>query len=104
MRQFFRELALVTAIAAGAGLALGLILGMWTGESIPRWLAYGLDIAGAVMIGLGFLSGPESPRKRFLRERLLKEEAPPKGESRLIPFVIVGLALVAAGTLFEMAI
>lgn len=104
MRDFLRELGLLAAIATGAGLALGLVLGIFTGESIPKWLAYGLDIAGAVMIGLGFLTGPESPRKRYVRERILKEDAPPKSESRLIPFVTVGLALVAAGTLFELAL
>ncbi len=69
-----------------------------------KWLAYGLDIAGAVMIGLGFLTGPESPRKRYLREHILKEEAPAKTESRLIPFVTVGVALVIAGTLFEIIV
>lgn len=103
MRAFFRELALLAVIATAAGLVLGLGLGIWTGESITKWLAYGLDIAGAVMIGLGFLTGPESPRKRYLRERYLKEAAPPK-DSRLIPFVTVGLALVAAGTLLEIVV
>ena len=104
MREFFRELGIVAAIATAAGLAIGLVLGIWTGESIAKWLAYGLDIAGAVMIGIGFLTGPESPRKRYLREKVLKEDAPPKSESRLIPFVTVGLALIAAGTLIEVVV
>ena len=104
MREFFRELGLLAAIAGGAGLLLGLVFGLWTGDGVLTWLAYGLDIAGAVMIGLGFLAGPESPRKRYVREKILKEDAPPKGESRLVPFVIVGLVLVAAGTVFELAI
>jgi hypothetical protein len=104
VKPFLRELGLVAAIAGGAGLLLGLILGLLTGDGVLTWLAYGLDIAGAVMIGLGFLAGPESPRKRYVREKILKEEAPPKGESRLLPFVLVGVALVGAGTLFELAI
>lgn len=104
MREFFRELALLAAIAAGASVVLGVILGLLTGEGVLQWIAYGLDIGGAIMIGLGFLSGPESPRKRYVRERILKEDAPAKGESRLIPFVTVGIALVAAGTLLELAL
>ena len=104
MKQFLRELALLAAIATAASLVLGLILGLVADESIAMWLAYGLDIGGAVMIGLGFLTGPESPRKRYMRERILKEEAAPKSESRLIPFVLVGLLLVAAGTLFEIVV
>ena len=104
MKEFLREVGLIAAIAGGAGLLLGLVLGLWTGDGVLTWLAYGLDIAGAVMIGLGFLTGPESPRKRYVREKILKEDAPPKGESRLIPFVLVGVALVVAGTLFELAI
>jgi hypothetical protein len=104
MKEFLREIGLLAAIGAAAGLALGFVLGLWTGDSISTWLAYGLDIAGAVLIGLAFLTGPESPRKRYVRERITKEPAPPKGESRLVPFLLVGATLVAAGTLLELAV
>ena len=104
MKQFLREFAILAAIATAASLTLGLVLGVIADESITTWLAYGLDIGGAVMIGLGFLTGPESPRKRYVRERILKEGPAPKSESRLIPFVLVGVLLVAAGTLFEIAV
>ena len=104
MKQFLRELAILGAIATAASLTLGLVLGVIADESITRWLAYGLDIGGAIMIGLGFLTGPESPRKRYMRERMLKEAPAPRSESRLIPFVLVGLLLVGAGTLFELAL
>jgi hypothetical protein len=99
-----RELGVLLAIAGVISLTLGLVLGLVQGESIGQWLAYGLDIGGAVLVGLGFLTGPESPRKRYVRERILKEPAPPKGESRLLVFVGAGLLLLAAGTLLELAL
>lgn len=104
MREFGRELGILLAIAGTASLLLGLILGLVQDESIEQWLAYGLDIGGAVLIGLGFLTGPESPRKRYVRERILKEPAPPKAENRLLVFATGGLLLLAAGTLLEIAI
>ena len=103
MRLLARELGLLLAIAGAASLALGLILGLAQGESVSTWVAYGLDIGGAVLIGIAFLTGPESPRKRYVRERILKEPAPPKAESRLLVFVAGGIVLLAAGTLFELA-
>ena len=103
MREFLRELGILLAIAGAASLLLGLVLGLVQDESIEQWLAYGLDIGGAVLIGLGFLTGPESPRKRYVRERILKEPAPPKAENRLLVFVAAGLLLLAAGTLLEIA-
>jgi hypothetical protein len=99
-----RERGVLLAIAGLISLTLGLVLGLVQDESVVQWLAYGLDIGGAVLIGLGFLTGPESPRKRYVRERILKEPAPPKGESRLLVFVGAGLLLLAAGTLLELAL
>jgi hypothetical protein len=104
VRVFARELGLLLAIAGAASLALGLVLGIVQDESVTQWLAYGLDIGGAILIGLGFLTGPESPRKRYLREQILKEPAPPKSESRLLLFAAAGVVLLAAGTLFELAV
>jgi hypothetical protein len=102
VKRFGRDLGLLLAIAGAASLALGLVLGLTQDEGVRTWLAYGLDIGGAVLIGLGFLTGPESPRKRYLRERILKEPASPRTESRLLLFVAAGIVLLAAGTLFEL--
>ena len=99
-----RELGILLAVAGAASLLLGLVLGLVQDESIGQWLAYGLDIGGAVLIGLGFLTGPESPRKRYVRERIRKEPAPPKTENRLLVFAAAGLLLLAAGTLLEIGI
>jgi hypothetical protein len=104
VKEFGRELGILLAIAGAASLLLGLVLGLAQDGSIEQWLAYGLDIGGAVLIGLGFLTGPESPRKRYVRERILKEPAPPKAESRLLVFVTGGLILLAAGTLLEIVV
>lgn len=104
MRVFARELGLLLAIAGAASLALGLVLGVVQDESVTQWLAYGLDIGGAILIGLGFLTGPESPRKRYVREKILKEPAPSKSESRILLFGAAGIVLLVAGTLFELAV
>jgi hypothetical protein len=104
VRVFARELGLLLAIAGAASLALGLVLGVMQDESVTQWLAYGLDIGGAILIGLGFLTGPESPRKRYLREQILKQPAAPKSESRLLLFAAAGVLLLVAGTLFEIAV
>jgi hypothetical protein len=104
VRLFARELGMVLAIAGAASLALGLMLGLMQDESVLQWLAYGLDIGGAILIGLGFLTGPESPRKRYVREHILKEPAPKKTESRLLIFAAAGVLLLAAGTLFEIMV
>ena len=99
--DFGRRVTLFTAVAGIASVLLGVLLGLFQGESIVRWIAYGLDIGGAAMIGLGFVTGPPSPRQRYLRERILKEKPTHSGESKLLLFVSVGLLLVAAGTLIE---
>ena len=104
MRLFARELGLLLAIAGAASLALGLILGLVQDESVLQWLAYGLDIGGAILIGLGFLTGPESPRKRYIREHILKEKAPARSENRLLVFASAGVVLLAVGTLFEIMV
>jgi hypothetical protein len=105
VKAFARELAIVVAVAGAASLALGLGIALLKGDDILRWFAYGLEIGGAVLIGLGFLSaGGESPRKKYLLlHGMSKDEAPPR-ESRLLVFVLVGVALVGAGTLFELAL
>jgi hypothetical protein len=104
VKLFARELGLLLAIAGAASLVLGLVLGLMQDESVMQWLAYGLDIGGAILIGFGFLTGPESPRKRYVREHILKQPAPPKSESRLLIFASAGFLLLAAGTLFELAL
>ena len=101
MKTFAREFGKTLLVAGAASLALGIALGLFQRESVLQWIAYGLDIGGAVMIGLGFLTGPEAPRKRYIRERVLKQPAPPRGESKLLTFSAVGVLLVAAGTLVE---
>ena len=105
MKTFARELAVAIAVAGAASLALGLGIALLKGDDILQWFAYGLEIGGAVMIGLGFLSaGGESPRKKYMRlHGMSKEDAPPR-ESRLLMFALVGVALVVAGTLFELVL
>jgi len=104
MKLFAQEVGRTLLIGGVAGMALGVILALVQSESVTTWMAYGLDIGGAVLIGLGFLTGPEAPRKRYIRERVLKQPAPPKGESKLLTFSAAGIILVALGTLFEIVV
>ena len=103
MSAFAREVGRTVLIVGVVSVLLGIVLGLVQAESVLQWIAYGLDIGGAVIIGIGFLTGPESPRKRYVRERVLKQPAPPRGESRLLTFGVAGILLVAAGTLVEIA-
>jgi hypothetical protein len=101
---FARNLGQSLAVAVALSLAAGALIALWQGESVVRWLAYGLDIGGAVMVALAVLStGGESPRRKFMRNRGMLNDAPARGESRLLVFGLVGIVLVAAGTLFELA-
>ena len=105
MKDFARELGIVVAVAGAASLALGLGIALLKGDDIVHWFAYGLEIGGAVMIGLGFLSaGGESPRKKYMRLHGMSKDDEPPRESRLLVFGLVGVALVVAGTLLELVL
>jgi hypothetical protein len=100
--DFARGLGTVFVWAVPASLAIGLVGALLKDEDILRWLAYGLDMGGAVLIGLGFLSSNPSARSKYLAR--LRGEEPATGESRLLLFVTAGVLMLAAGTLIELAL
>jgi hypothetical protein len=113
VRDSARQLAIVLAAGVAGSLALGLALGLLQEESVLRWIAYMLYIAGALAIGLAALSGTTSPgkkaRKRLIdRDETDDEPADPVAAKTLISERLVlavgGAILFAAGTLLELSV
>jgi hypothetical protein len=107
LRETARQLAIVVAAGVAASLALGVTLGIAQDESVVRWIAYMLYVAGAIVIGFAFFTGtPPSPRK-LARQRVTKaaqEEAPKPFASELVVLVVGGIVLFVAGVLLELAL
>jgi hypothetical protein len=73
-----RRMGLALAIGIGAALALGLTLALAQGESVLLWVAYMLDVVGAIAIAFAIFSGaPTSARKAITRRYLKKDEEEP---------------------------
>jgi hypothetical protein len=125
-RASARQLGVVFAAGVAGAIALGIALGLAQGESVLRWIAYMLYVAGAIVIGFAFFTGaPASPRKvaRQEKEKLLKEAMdkqrgvpPPRAQavaveadatpfaSELLVLVCAGALLFVAGVLLELAL
>jgi hypothetical protein len=120
MRESARNLGAVVGIGLAASIALGVALGYAQDESVLRWIAYALYIAGACVIGFAFLSStPPSPRKLAKQRTLDRAQARVEGRnpdagdpspgadapfvSELVVLVVAGTALFCAGVLLELA-
>ena len=119
LRQSARNLGAVLAIGVGASCVLGAALALAQDESVPRWIAYMLYIAGAIVVGFAFLvNTPPSPRKLAKQRTIDRAQARVEGRdpdavaddvpekpfvSELVVLVAAGVALFAAGMLLEMA-
>jgi len=103
VRHSARSLGAVVGIGLASSVALGLALGVAQGESVLRWIAYMLYLAGSVVLGFAFLTGaPASPRK-LAKERVLKKDQQPRDPaekpfaSELVVLATAGVALFCAG-------
>jgi uncharacterized membrane protein YedE/YeeE len=124
MRASARQLGIVVAAGVTGAVALGLTLAIAQNESILRWIAYMLYVAGAAVVGFAFFTGaPASPRKlaRQEKERVLQkamdeqrgvkqnpvpavaEEATPFA-SELVLLVFAGALLFGLGILLEVSL
>lgn len=109
VRESARQFAIVLAAGLAGSLALGLGLGLAQEESVLRWIAYMLYIAGALVIGLAALTGGASPR-RAAQKRLIERvepEAEPTAKtviSERLVLAVAGATLFAAGTLLELSL
>ncbi len=126
MRASARQLGIVVGAGVVGAIVLGIVLGLAQGESVLRWIAYMLYVAGAVVVGFAFFTGaPASPRKiaRQEKEKVLKEAMdeqrgvkPPRAQavaveadtapfaSELVVLVCAGGVLFGAGILLELAL
>jgi hypothetical protein len=110
VRDSARQLGIVLAVGVAGSLALGLALGLLQEESVLRWIAYMLYVAGALAIGFAALSGTTSPG-RNARERLIDRDddqpADPVVAKTLISERLVlavgGAIIFAAGMLLELS-
>lgn len=113
MRDSARALGIVLGLGVAAALVLGVLLGLAQEESVSRWIAYMLSIAGAVTIGFAcFSSAPTSARKHVARrirpnqneaETVAVADAKPYVSEVVILFA-AGILLVAVGTGLELLI
>ena len=113
MNDSGRLLGIALGIGVAAALVLGVLLGLAQEESVLRWIAYMLSVAGAITIAFACFSGaPTSARKHLARMR--KEAADPEEPtavavveskpyaSALVVLLVAGLLLIAAGTGLEL--
>ena len=111
MNDSARLLGLALGVGVGAALVLGVALGLAQEESVLRWIAYMLSVAGAITIAFACFSGaPTSSRKHLARMR--KQAAEPEEAvavveskpyaSALVVLLVAGLLLIAAGTGLEL--
>ncbi len=112
-RESARQLGIVLAAGVAGSLALGLALGLLQEESVLRWIAYMLYVAGALAIGFAALSGTTSPGRKA-RKRLIDRDEPDDQPadplvaktliSERLVLAVGGAILFAAGTLLELSI
>ena len=116
-RHSLRTLGFVLGVGIFAAIVLGVAFAIAQDESVLRWIAYMLYIAGAAVIGFGFLAGqPASPRKLARQRTIARAEARAKGldpdeqpeapaertfGSEVALLAVAGAALFAAGILLE---
>jgi hypothetical protein len=113
LNDSLRLLRLALGVGVAAALVLGVALGLAQEESVVRWIAYMLSVAGTITIAFACFSGaPTSTRKHLARMR--KEAEEPEAAvavavveskpyaSALVVLLVAGLLLIAAGTGLEL--
>jgi glucan phosphoethanolaminetransferase (alkaline phosphatase superfamily) len=105
-----RLLGIALGVGVAAALAAGALLGLAQEESVLRWIAYMLSVAGAITIAFACFSGaPTSARKHLARMRKQADEPEAAAvveskpfASALVVLLVAGLLLIAAGTGLEL--
>jgi glucan phosphoethanolaminetransferase (alkaline phosphatase superfamily) len=105
-----RLLGIALGVGVAAALAAGVLLGVAQEESVLRWIAYMLSVAGAITIAFACFSGaPTSARKHLARMRKQRNEPEAVAvieskpfASALVVLLVAGLLLIAAGTGLEL--
>jgi hypothetical protein len=115
-----RNLGAVLAAGLAGAIALGAALAVAQDASVLRWIAYMLYVAGALVLGFGFLTGtPPSPRKLAKQRTIDRAQARFEGRdpdtvpelvqekpflSELAVLAVAGTLLFAVGILIELAL
>ncbi len=114
MNDSVRLLGVALGIGVGAALVLGVALGLAQEESVLRWIAYMLSVAGAITIAFACFSGAPTSARKHVARRMRKtpdEPAEPVAvavaeskpyASALVVLLVAGLLLIAAGTGIEL--
>ena len=118
MNGSVRLLGLALGVGVAAALVLGVALGLAQEESVLRWIAYMLSVAGAITIAFACFSGaPTSARKHVAKRMRKPPDEPDEPEqaaaavavveskpyaSALVVLLVAGLLLIAAGTGLEL--
>jgi hypothetical protein len=109
-----RLLGLALGIGFGTALAAGVLLGLAQEESVLRWIAYMLSVAGAITIAFACFSGAPTSARKHVAKRMRKTPDEPEEAvavavveskpyaSALVVLLVAGLLLIAAGTGLEL--
>jgi hypothetical protein len=106
-----RLLGIALGVGAGAALAAGVLLGLAQEESVLRWIAYMLSVAGAITIAFACFSGAPTSARKHVAKRMRTPDEPEEAvavveskpyASALVVLLVAGLLLIAAGTGLEL--
>jgi cobalamin synthase len=109
-----RLLGLALGVGVAAALVLGVALGLAQEESVLRWIAYMLSVAGAITIAFACFSGAPTSARKHVAKRMRKPPDKPEEAavvvvveskpyaSALVVMLVAGLLLIAAGTGLEL--
>jgi hypothetical protein len=109
-----RLLGLALGIGVAAALAAGVLLGLAQEESVLRWIAYMLSVAGAITIAFACFSGAPTSARKHVAKRMRKPPDEPEEvvavavveskpyASALVVLLVAGLVLIAVGTGLEL--
>ena len=114
MNNSVRLLGLALGVGVAAALVLGVVLGLAQEESVVRWIAYMLSVAGAITTAFACFSGAPTSARKHVAKRMRKTPDEPDEAvavavveskpyaSALVVLLVAGLLLIAAGTGLEL--
>ena len=94
-----RRFVLMTAIAAGIAVGLGLVAGWLSDADLGRYAALGLYVGGGILVLFGVVTYSSQPR-RWVGE-LGEDLGPGADPGETAALVLVGAGLIGLGMLLE---
>ena len=98
------RLAFILALAVGASVALGFLLGSWRGWGTTQSIATGLYLGGSALIGVGVLSwgGSGYEAGGYVVYESMSGGERMLHQNRMGAYVLIGMLVVGLGILAEM--